>query len=274
LLHLVILALVQGITEFLPISSSGHLVLTWQVLGSQAAAADQLVIDIAVHVGTLAAVCGYFRRDLAMLAGGVADGLRGRPSGGTRLALHLLVATVPLVAAGLAFHEQVERALRDPLVIAWATVLFALALYAADKAGGTRRRLGEMRVADALVTGLLQVLALIPGTSRSGITMTAGRLLGYDRSEAARFALLLAIPAILGAGGFAAADLYDRGALALGLDALLAAAMAGAAAWAAIALMMRWLQHASFTPFVIYRLVLGCVLLALIYSGQLDAVMS
>jgi undecaprenyl-diphosphatase len=165
----------------------------------------------------------------------------------------------------------VEGALRDPLVIAWATVLFALALYAADKAGGTQRRLGEMRVADALVYGLLQVLALIPGTSRSGITMTAGRLLGYDRSEAARFALLLSIPAILGAGGFAAVDLYDRGALALGLDALLAAVMAGAAAWAAIALMMRWLQRASFTPFVIYRLVLGGVLLVLIYGGGLGA---
>jgi undecaprenyl-diphosphatase len=271
LLHLLVLALIQGITEFLPISSSGHLVLTWELLGSEAAVQDQLTIDIAVHVGTLAAVCAYFRGDLAAVAGGVLGGLRGRPTAGTRLAGHLLIATLPLVAVGLAFHQQIEQLLRDPLVIAWATVIFALALYAADKAGATRRRLDGMGTGHALVYGLLQVLALIPGTSRSGITMTAGRLLGYDRREAARFAMLLAIPAILGAGLFAARDLYDRGAVALGLDALLAAAMAALAAWLAIALLMRWLQHASFTPFVIYRLLLGGVLLALIYGGWMGA---
>ena len=154
-------------------------------------------------------------------------------------------------------------------MIAWTTLGFGVLLYVADKAAGQLRRLTDMRWADALLIGLMQILALVPGTSRSGITMTAGRLLGYDRREAARFSMLLAIPAIAGAGTLAGLDVYRSGNLALGLDALIAAAMAFVAAWIAIALLMRWLAVASFTPFVIYRIALGGLLLALIYTGGL-----
>jgi undecaprenyl-diphosphatase len=270
LLHLFVLALVQGITEFLPISSSGHLVLTWEALGSTASADDQLIVDIAVHVGTLLAVCGYFWRDIRDMLGGLWDGARGRPSRGTYLAGYLVLATIPIVFAGLGLRDKVDELLRAPVVIAWATLVFGLALYAADRIGPRLRRLSDMRWPDAVMIGMLQILALIPGTSRSGITMTAGRLLGYERAEAARFSMLLAIPAILGAGILAGLELYRRGAVALGLDALIAAAMAFASALVAIALLMRWLQHASFTPFVIYRVLLGGALLALIYGGVLQ----
>jgi len=269
LLHLFVLSLVQGITEFLPISSSGHLVLTWQVLGSKVPDHDQLILDIAVHVGTLAAVCGYFRRDIWDMLSGLAAGARGRPTAGTRLALFVLLASLPVIAAGFLLQDVVDDQLRSATVIAWTTLGFGVLLYVADKAAGQLRRLTDMRWADALLIGLMQILALVPGTSRSGITMTAGRLLGYDRREAARFSMLLAIPAIAGAGTLAGVDVYQSGNLALGLDALIAAAMAFVAAWAAIALLMRWLAVASFTPFVIYRIALGGVLLTLIYTGAL-----
>ncbi|MBK1698796.1 undecaprenyl-diphosphate phosphatase [Rhodovibrio salinarum] len=269
LLHLFVLSLVQGITEFLPISSSGHLVLTWEALESNVPEHDQLIVDIAVHVGTLAAVCGYFWRDIWDMLTGVFAGLAGRPTAGTRLAIFVVLATLPVIVAGFLLKDVVDDLLRSAQVIAWTTLGFGLLLYVADKAGAQMKRIPEMRWADALIIGMMQVLALVPGTSRSGITMTAGRLLGYDRREAARFSMLLAIPAIAGAGTLAGLDVYESGNLALGLDALIAAAMAFVAAWIAIALLMRWLAVASFTPFVVYRIALGGLLLTLIYTGVL-----
>ena len=271
LLHLLILALVQGITEFLPISSSGHLVLTWQAFDALGqgvpgqSAADRLVLDIAVHVGTLGAVCLYFRRDLADMASGLGRGLRGGRDPGARLAFNVVVATIPVVIAGFALKDKVAEHLRDEAVIAWATIAFGILLFLADRMTGTARRLSGLGVPDAVIIGAMQILALIPGTSRAGITMTAARFLGFDRAEAARFSMLLAIPTILGAGLLAANDLRQSGNAALGLDALIAAAFAFVAAWGAIALLMRWLQHAGFTPFVIYRLILGAGLLWVIY---------
>jgi undecaprenyl-diphosphatase len=269
-LHLLILALVQGLTEFLPISSSGHLVLTWQAfdaLGRGAgatSAADRLVLDIAVHVGTLGAVCGYFRRDIAEMIAGLLRWLRGHRDTGAQLAINVIVATLPVIVAGMAVKDRIG-VLRDGTVIAATTIGFGLLLGAADRMTMMMRRLDQMRAPDALVIGFMQILALIPGTSRAGITMTGARFLGYERTEAARFAMLLSIPAILGAGLVAAMDLQARGAVDLGLDALIAAAFAFVSAWLAIALLMRWLRVASFTPFVVYRVVLGLGILAVIY---------
>ena len=269
-LHLLILAVVQGITEFLPISSSGHLVLTWQAFDALALESgitresDRLVLDIAVHVGTLVAVCGYFRRDIAAMIAGMFRWLRGRRDSGAQLAINVAIATIPVVIAGMGLKDRIG-VLRDGTVIAATTIGFGLLLWAADRMTGLTRRLSDMAVPDALLIGFLQILALIPGTSRAGITMTGARLLGYDRQDAARFSMLLAIPAIVGAGLVAAADLHARGAVQLGLDALIAAGFACAAAWLAIALLMRWLRTAGFTPFVVYRVVLGVVLLGLIY---------
>ena len=269
-LHLLILAVVQGITEFLPISSSGHLVLTWQAFDAlgwtsgDVGTGDRLVLDIAVHVGTLGAVCGYFRHDIAEMVTGLLRWVRGHRDTGAQLAINVVIATLPVVIAGIAVKDRIG-VLRDGTVIAATTIGFGLLLGAADRMTMVMRRLDQMRAPDALVIGFMQILALIPGTSRAGITMTGARFLGYERTEAARFSMLLSIPAILGAGLVAALDLSGRGAAPIGLDALIAAAFAFVAAWLAIALLMRWLRVASFTPFVVYRVVLGLGILAVIY---------
>lgn len=274
LLHVLVLAVVQGITEFLPISSSAHLILTWEAFDAlgqavpQQSEADRLILDIAAHVGTLMAVCLYFRRDLEKIARGTLALASGERSPQARLALNLVLASLPLLAAGLLLYDAVSEYLRDCQVIAWTTIVFGVALYGADRWSMQLRRAEELSVGQALFVGIAHALALIPGTSRAGITMTAGRLLGLDRPEAARFSMLLAVPAILGAGSLASLDLYHSGNARLGVDALFAAALSFGAALAAIALLLRWLQRASFTPFVIYRLCLGGVLLWLIHAYQ------
>ena len=263
LLHIVVLALVQGITEFLPISSSGHLVLVPALTGWE----DQgVVIDVATHVGTLVAVLIYFRRDVAAMAAGFLALAARRSDAGARLALLIVVATVPTVIAGAVLHELGPDLLRSAAVIAWATLGFGVLLGIADRVGATSGRMEDIGFRAALAFGLAQVLALIPGTSRSGITMTAGRFLGLGREAAARFSLLMSIPTILGAGTLAGWDLYRAGDVSLGIDAVLAVVLSCLAALAAIALMMRWLRRASFLPFVVYRIVLGIGLLIWLYA--------
>lgn len=267
LLPLILLALVQGITEFLPVSSSGHLVIAWagfDALGWAEGLQDpqeRLVLDIAVHVGTLLAVCLYFWRDQLEIAGGLLQLLKGRMTAGGRLGLLLCLSTLPLVLVGLFFQDFISEGLHNTTVVAWATLGFGLVLWAADRFGGLEKKVPDWTWSGALLIGLAQVLAVIPGTSRSGITMTAARMLGYGRQDSARIALLMAIPAILGAGVLGGKDLLESGNPALGLDALFAAAVAFLFALLAIVLMLRWLGRAGFMPFVIYRIVLGLVLL-------------
>lgn len=262
LLQLLVLAIVQGITEFLPVSSSGHLVITSQIMGWP----DQgLIIDIAVHVGTLLAVTLYFWRDIGRIAYGGIRLVTFRGGADARLALMLMIATLPIVVIGYLGRDTIIPLFRSVEIIAWATVIFAIVLWIADRAGMTVHRVEHIGPTNALIIGLAQVLALVPGTSRSGITMTAARFLGMERAEAARFSLLLSIPTIAGAGLLVGLELYDSGDVQLGLDALIAAGLAFIAALGAIALMMRWLEHAGFTPFVIYRLALGGALLYWVY---------
>jgi undecaprenyl-diphosphatase len=267
LLPLIILALVQGITEFLPVSSSGHLVIAWAGFDAVGWAEglqdprERLVLDIAVHVGTLFAVCLYFWRDLLEIAGGLLQLLRGRFTPGGKLGLLLCLSTLPLVLVGLFFQDFISEGLHNTKVVAWATLGFGLVLWAADRLGTLDKKLADWNWSGALLIGLAQILAVIPGTSRSGITMTAARMLGYGRQDSARIALLMAIPAIVGAGALGAKDLAESGNLALGLDALFAAGVAFVFALLAIVLMLRWLGRAGFLPFVIYRVVLGLVLL-------------
>jgi undecaprenyl-diphosphatase len=267
LFHIVVLALVQGITEFLPISSSGHLILVPGVTGWP----DQgLVIDVAAHMGTLIAVLVYFWRDIAgMLAGlGRLAGGRlgaGRMDDGAKLALNIAVATLPALAIGFAVQHFLGDRLRSIHVVAWTMIGFAIVLYLADRIGLTVRRLEHMTMGQALVVGIAQTLAFVPGTSRSGITIVAARLLGYERAEAARFSFLLSIPAIAAAAlleGYHVVQAGDWGHLH---DAALTAGLSALAGFAAIAFMMRWLRGANFTIFVVYRLLLGGALLYLIY---------
>ncbi len=268
LLHLLILALVQGVTEFLPVSSSGHLVLAWEFFDragwqvTQQTGSDRLIMDIAVHVGTLAAVCVYFWRDLWLMAQGLAKLLTGQWTPGARLAFLVILATLPVVAVGFLFKDFITSTLHDNVtIVAWTTIGFGVLLLVADRLGMTVRRVEHLTVFQALIIGAAQVLALIPGTSRAGITMTAARFFGYERPEAARFSLLLSIPAILGAGTLAGLDLRETGNLDLQYEVLVAVAISFAAALLAISLMLRWLRHAGFAPFVVYRIVLGVAIL-------------
>jgi len=184
------------------------------------------------------------------------------------MAALLIVGTLPLVAAGFLLKDSVTAHLRDTTIVAWTTIGFGIVLFIADRTTLTFRRIEHMTFAAGFLIGLSQVLALIPGTSRSGITMTAARALGFERVEAARFSLLLAIPAILGAGTLAGYDLYKSGNMVLGAEAVVGAVVSFGVALVAIVLMIGWLKRASFTPFVIYRILLGGLLLWLTYGGS------
>ena len=257
-----LLAFVQGVTEFLPISSSGHLILASRVLELP----DQgLAIDVAVHVGTLFAVILYFWRDIFDLAIGAVRAFPGRRDPRTLLVVRLLIATLPVIVAGFVVSSYFPHGIRNMEMIAWATIGFAILLWISDRLGMTVRQVEHLSKSNALFIGVLQILALIPGTSRAGITMTAGRMLGMERTEAARFSMLLSIPTIAGAGVLSGAMLFQTGDTALPLSAIIAAALSFVTGLIAIALLMQWLKKSSFTPFIIYRIALGGGLLAWIY---------
>ncbi|MGF1473974.1 MAG: undecaprenyl-diphosphate phosphatase [Geminicoccaceae bacterium] len=270
--QLITLALVQGITEFLPISSSGHLILIpllteWPDQG--------LLLDVAVHVGTLGAVMAYLWADVWRMVRGAfgfvgiraGDGGEDRIGGGDRhLVLLVIIATIPVVLVGLLVKDWMGDGARSLAVIGWAMFGFGVLLYAADRWAPAERDLRSMDLRGAVVIGLFQALALIPGTSRAGITMTAARFLGFERTEAARFSMILSIPTILAAGSLAGLELVQLGEAAATRDVAIAMALSFVSAFIAILLMMRWLRTASFTPFVVYRLVLGAILLGLAYT--------
>ena len=261
--HILILALVQGITEFLPISSSGHLILTSQVMGWP----DQgLIIDIAVHVGTLLAVMLYFWRDMVCVVIGVGQLAVFRTGVEARLALNLIIATIPVVIVGFLAKSYIETYLRSAEVIAWTTLVFGVVLWLADRFGLTIRRIEHLGVFNALFLGVAQVLALVPGTSRSGITITAARILGMERSEAARFSMLMSVPTIVGAGLLIGLDLYDSGDDVLQADAFLAVGLSFVTAMIAIWGLMAWLRRSGFAPFVIYRIFLAAGLFYWVYG--------
>ena len=261
-IQLVVLAIVQGLTEFLPISSSAHLILVPRLLGWP----DQgLAFDVAVHVGSLIAVVGYFWRDITgLLADWGRSCVQRRTVGQSRLAWGVMLGTFPAALAGLMLDDLVEAYLRSPLVIAVTTILFGLLLWWADRWGRKQRELGSLGWRDIAIIGLAQAVALIPGTSRSGITMTAGLALGLDRDAAARFSFLLSVPLIALAGGYKAMQLIQGGGLMVGWGVLVAGvALSAIAAWICIHYFMRWIASSSMAPFVIYRLILGCYLLYL-----------
>ncbi len=263
-INLVVLALIQGITEFLPISSSAHLILLKYVSGWP----DQgPTMDVAVHVGALGAVLLYFRRDVWAMISGIPLLTDMDRVPGAKLVFHVVIATVPVVIAGAALSSAgLLEGLRSPALIGWTMLGFGLLLYATDRLNMTIRAIEHMTAAHALFIGVAQVLALVPGTSRAGITMTAARALGYERADAARFSMLLSVPTILAAGTLIGYKLYGVGDMELSLAAAIAAGLAFVSALAAIGLMMAWLRRASFTPFVVYRVVLGGYLLWWAYA--------
>lgn len=263
-LQILVLAIVQGLTEFLPISSSGHLILAPHLFGFD----DQgLAFDVAVHLGSLFAVVLYFRNDIIAITAGWLKSLRpgGARSTESRLGWAVIIGTIPVVIAGLLFKSLIETELRAPWVIGAATILFGLLLGWVDWKGERRRELDSLTLRDALIIGGSQVLALIPGTSRSGITMTAGLWLGLNRAAASRFSFLLSIPTILASSTLVTKDLIssetavDWGALGL------AVVLSGVAAYLAIALFLRFIERIGMWPFVIYRLLLGGIIFMLVW---------
>ncbi len=262
IVQLVVLAIVQGLTEFLPVSSSAHLILVPLVLRWP----DQgLVFDIAVHLGTLIAVIAYFRTELVAMAFDWVRSLTGGgTSGNSRLAWWVILGTLPAVIIGYLFKGMIETDLRSPWVIALATIGFGLLLWFADSKKSKSRNEYQLTLGNVTLIGCFQALALIPGTSRSGITMTAGLLLGLSRESAARFSFLLSIPIILASGVLQILEL-SRSTQAVDWIALLAALVLSAvSAGLCIHLFLRLIERIGMLPFVIYRLLLGVVLIALL----------
>lgn len=265
LLHLFLLAMIQGITEFLPISSSGHLILLPLLTGMP----DQgQYIDVAVHVGTLGAVILYFWQDVKAALIGTPRMLTGRiDTPGAKLALLLLIATIPVILFGLILEiTGLYDSLRSIAVIGWTMLIFGLVLYWADQTGAEVKKTEDWNLRDAITLGLWQAVALIPGTSRSGITITVGRYLGYDRASAAKVSMLMSIPTIVASGIFASAEVIANADAATARDGAIAAGMTFAAALLALTLMFKLLKNVSFTPYVIYRVILGVVLLVIAYT--------
>lgn len=254
-----ILALIQGLTEFLPISSSAHLILPSQTLNWP----DQgLAFDVAVHIGTLSAVILYFRQDVVRLTHQwLTTGFSKSPSNDGRLAWYVIIATIPAGLAGILLDDYIEANLRSTLVIALATIGFGLLLWLSDKTTQQVKTLAQMTLMMALIIGLAQALALIPGTSRSGITITAALFLGLQRVDAARFSFLLSIPLILAAGGLKFLQLLssslpiDWSIIALGV------LVSAVSAWVCIHYFLSFIQAIGMLPFVVYRLLLGGLLL-------------
>lgn len=261
-LEAVILALVQGLTEFLPISSSAHLILPSQVLGWS----DQgLAFDVAVHVGTLLAIVLYFRSEVFDLSKAWVKSVTGREQTEYgRLAWLIVLSTLPAGVAGVLFNDFISTNLRSTAVIASTTILFGLVLFLADRRGARRLTINDMDVKSAVVIGLSQAMSLVPGTSRSGITMTAALLLGFTRDAAARYSFLLSIPLITVAGLLKTKELIETGSENDWFLVLLGTGVAFISAYACIHWFLVLLEKIGFTPFVIYRLLLGAVLLALI----------
>jgi len=265
LFQLLLVALIQGLTEFLPVSSSGHLILLPFVTGGP----DQgLAIDVAVHVGTLLAVILYFRSEVTEATIGLGRLIRGQvDTRGAHTALLLIIATIPVLVIGLLFKVTgIEEMLRSVAVIGWTMLIFGLVLYWADKTGAKTRTENDWLMKHAIWMGLAQAVALIPGTSRSGITITAARRLGYNRKGAATLSMLMSIPTILASGALLSLDVIGEADWELAINASIAAAFAFVAALLALVLMMRLLRSVSFTPYVIYRVILGIALLAYAYS--------
>lgn len=258
----IILALIQGITEFLPISSSGHLILPKEVLGWP----DQgLAFDVAVHVGTLAAVVLYFRKEIGEIIVGGFQTLGGNfsnPAG--KLAWMIVIATIPAGLAGLAFNDFIEANLRSSIVIATTTILFGILLGFADLKKNITKDIYQIGIMAALVIGCAQALALIPGTSRSGITITAALMLGFSRDSAARFSFLMSIPIILLSGGFKGLDLIGQQIDWLAL--VVGVAVSAISAYICIHYFLSFINRLGMMPFVYYRLVLGLGLIVMIVA--------
>jgi len=268
-----VLGIVQGLTEFLPISSNAHLRIVGAAFGWDDPGAAFTAIT---QIGTELAVLLYFARDIGRIVTAWVRSLfdrKRRSDPDARMGWLIIVGSIPIVVLGLLFQDQIETDLRDLRIIAIALVAFSLVLYVADRRGAKNRELEQLTVGHGLIYGLAQALALIPGVSRSGGTITAGLFLGYTRSAAARYSFLLAIPAVLGSGLYEVYKTFKGGVQGAQVEwgpTILATVLAFVVGLSVIAWLLRYLNRGSFTPFVVYRIVLGLLVLALVGTGVLS----
>ncbi len=266
----VVLGVVQGLTEFLPISSSAHLRVVGEAFGWEDPGAAFTAIT---QIGTEAAVLLYFRHDIWRIVTAWCASLAGRRKGDpdARMGWLIIVGSLPIGILGLLFEEDIETTFRDLRVVATTLIVFALILYWADRVGAKQRELDQLTVPHGIGFGFAQAMALIPGVSRSGGTITAGLFLGYTRAAAARYSFLLAIPAVLASGFYQAYDeLGGDGAGVSWGPTIVATVIAFGVGLTVIAWLLRYLDRGSFTPFVVYRIALGVLILVLVFSGVLD----
>jgi undecaprenyl-diphosphatase len=258
-LQIIVLAIVQGITEFLPISSSGHLVLVPSAFGW----GDQgLVFDVAVHFGSLIAVCIYFRHDVAAMIRGGLQLLRFKnETFESQIALVLGIGTIPAAIAGLTLAGWIETNLRDPAVIVFTLAGYGIIMVLADRLGRRDRTIDKVKLSDAIWIGCAQALALVPGTSRSGVTISAARALGFKRQDAARFSFLLSVPVILLASGYKGLEMLTGPAIVRWSELGVAALISAIVAYLSIGFFMRVVSRIGLLPFAAYRLVLAAVIL-------------
>jgi undecaprenyl-diphosphatase len=261
--QLIVLAVVQGLTEFLPISSSGHLVLVPSFFGWT----DQgLAFDVAVHFGSLIAVCVFFRTDIAALLRGTRDILTGNArSVDARMAWNLGIGTIPAAVAGLLLAGWIAANLRDPRVVVWTLAGYGILMALVDRYAPSERNITDVGLREAIIVGCAQALALVPGTSRSGVTITAGRLLGIARQDAARFSFLLSAPVILLATLYEGVTLVTGDAPVAWDNLALAVLISAIVAYVSIEFFMRVVSFIGLLPFAIYRLLLAGVIVYVVF---------
>jgi len=267
----VLLGIIQGLTEFLPVSSSAHLRIASELLGIGDAGAAFTAIT---QLGTEAAVVVFFWRDIVRIIGRWFQALVGRVprrDPDALLGWWIILGSIPIVVLGLVFQDVIDTSLRSLWFVAIALIVFGLLLGWADRVGAQRFELKQMNWRHALIYGAAQSLALIPGVSRSGGTITAGRLMGYTREQAARYSFLLAIPAVFGSGGYKLVRAIDDPSEAPLGPTFLATVVAFVIALIVIGIFMKYISRGSFLPFVVYRVALGVVIITLLLTGVLDA---
>ena len=268
LLHIFILSAIQGITEFLPISSSGHLQILPVLTNLQK---QPLIIDISVHLGTLGGVIIYFYKDIIKLLNSFPSLIKGRKSSEANTLIMIIIATLPItILGGVIWLTDTVYLFRNIEIIAWATLGFGLLLYISDRFFLTVRNIESINFFQALIFGLAQVIAIIPGTSRSGIVITFARFFGYNRVDAAKFAMLLSIPAIILPGIVSVFELIESRNIQLQYDFLISFFISFIFSLLAIFILMKWIKNSSFSPFAFYRIIVGAMLLIWIYYYDVE----
>jgi undecaprenyl-diphosphatase len=265
LFQILLVALIQGITEFLPVSSSAHLILLPELTNLK----DQgLTIDVAVHLGTLVAVIVYFWTDVKKLCYGALELAQFKKNTSSALlTFYLIVATAPVVIAGLIIKVVgFDSTLRSVEIIGWAMIVFGIVLYWSDQKSTNKKSFQQWDFKSAVILGLWQALALIPGTSRSGAVISGARAIGFLREDSAKLAMLMSIPTIIASATLVSIEVVSNGDLLIVKDSILAAFFSFITALVTIKLMMRFLRYVSFTPYVIYRIAVGLILLIIAYS--------